>query len=128
MAPSYAHQSAVNERRKEIMETILREFSLIAGLHDNRYGSVSTAFRRDDEAYVRQVIVPGMRDALGYTDRPDIMVNVRVVIMMGGPCTCMDACLCAVHRKIHVEVYPKPRASIPANAHIGANVNIVIPN
>jgi hypothetical protein len=79
--------------------------------------TASTSVRRDDANYVLQVMVPRMQEMLGLADRPDLVVKARLEVIQG-PCPCDGVCRCAVHRKVHVMLYPNPKVAPPlANAH-----------
>ncbi len=130
MAPQTAPASAIQTpecRRKALRDALVHQVAISKGLDARGYGfgmhMAAVSFRRDDEGYVRQELASSIRASLGYADRPDIAVEVTVRVI-SGLCPCAGACRCAVHRKIYVRVYDK---QLPANAHIGANINLPLP-
>jgi hypothetical protein len=113
----------IRNRRAAILERLNYALDIQQQLADGEAGavlgviSVSTSVRRDDANYVLQVMVPRMREMLGLADRPDLVVNARLEVIQG-PCPCDGVCRCAVHRKVHVMLYPNPKVAPPlANAH-----------
>jgi len=116
MIQGHYDDPAIEQRRTDIYNRLLYGLRIKAGLAEapagmilGTYGVLAawTSVRRDDVGYAAQVLVPEMRSMLGLAERPDIVVKTR--FETEGACVCDSCpCPCAISRKVHVMLYPKP--------------------
>ena len=113
MAPN---RQFLDERRNALFNDIVEALSIQAQMSARGGGGVIGSFghvcascsvRRDDVGYVMQTLIPNLRARLGLADRPDLVVKSKFI--SDGHCMCESVpCRCAIHRQVHVQIYPTP--------------------